>query len=70
MSKLTRQMSLKVAGNGSQRSARCGHREAMDHVAKGIKMETMPYMDQFFQLAYGKNAGARDATRGSDLIGG
>lgn len=31
--------------------------EAMDHVAKGIKMETMPYMDQFFQLAYGKNAG-------------
>lgn len=31
--------------------------EAMDHVARNLRKEVMPYMDQHFQLAYGKNAG-------------
>jgi len=31
--------------------------EAMDHIARNLRKEVMPYMDQFFQLSYGKNAG-------------
>jgi len=31
--------------------------EAMAHIAMDLRVEVMPYMDQFFQLAYGKNAG-------------
>mmetsp|Transcript_60241 Transcript_60241/g.195535 ORF Transcript_60241/g.195535 Transcript_60241/m.195535 type:complete len:84 (-) Transcript_60241:70-321(-) len=31
--------------------------EAMDHIARNLRREVMPYMDQFFQLSYGKNAG-------------
>jgi len=31
--------------------------ETMNHMAKRLKMQVMPYMDQFFQLSYGKNAG-------------
>eukprot|EP00747_Dinoflagellata_sp_TGD_P192285 gnl/TRDRNA2_/TRDRNA2_56914_c0_seq1.p1 gnl/TRDRNA2_/TRDRNA2_56914_c0~~gnl/TRDRNA2_/TRDRNA2_56914_c0_seq1.p1 ORF type:complete len:352 (+),score=62.67 gnl/TRDRNA2_/TRDRNA2_56914_c0_seq1:127-1182(+) len=42
-----------------QLSYRCTYLElceCMMHVAKGLKSD-MPYMDQFFQLSYGKNAG-------------
>merc|ERR1712137_37994 len=31
--------------------------EAMAHIAMDLRVEIMPYMDQYFQLAYGKNAG-------------
>lgn len=31
--------------------------ETMAHIALDFRVEIMPYMDQSFQLAYGKNAG-------------
>lgn len=31
--------------------------EAMDRIAQKLRKDVMPFMDQYFQLAYGKNAG-------------